>query len=212
MSQEVMKVLRESTWSLHESAENHTFQKALTGGTLGKSSYVAFLEQMLCVHRAVDAGLRRLAANPRYASVISDYHFREPLIKKDLEFFGVEPSTVKPIAETVSLVGWMEDSARDDCAVLGFHYVLEGSTNGSTYIARSVRQAYELTGEAGTYYLDPHGKEQRPRWQAFKAAMDDIGFDDSECMVLGESAQRMFQGMIDISNGLLPTVSADERR
>ena len=58
-------------------------------------------------------------------------------------------------------------------ALLGILYVLEGSTNGSKFIARKVRPAYELpaTGE-GSAYLDPYGDVQPARWQEFKAAMD----------------------------------------
>lgn len=209
MTQSVMQQLKDATWDLHENAENHKFQKTMAAGTLGKEGYVAFLAQMYFVHRAVEARLHELADAPRYQALIHGYHFRLNRLAEDLRFFGADPANMKPNSATEAFVSKIEARMQgDDLAVLGMHYVLEGSTNGSKYIAKSVRQGLALQSDEGLAYLDPHGDEQRPRWKSFKEDMDAMGFNETECASAVKAARDMFQGMIEISESLMPENAA----
>ena len=204
MNENVMQQLKDATWDLHENAENHTFQKSMAGGSLSRNGYVAHLVQMLFVHRALEERMQELNNSDRFATVIHDYHFRADLVEQDLRYFDVDPSSVQPNEATRQLIARLESLMNQgDAAVLGIHYVLEGSTNGSKFIAKSIRQSLKIDGDAGASYLDPHGEEQRTRWKAFKTDMDAVGMNEDECRLATEAARTMFEGTISIGESLM---------
>ena len=94
-------------------------------------------------------------------------------------------------------------------ALLGILYVLEGSTNGSKFIARKVRPAYELpaTGE-GAAYLDPYGDVQPARWQEFKAAMDALNLPAADVAPMVVAAQETFDSIRELGAELLVSPAA----
>ncbi len=47
--------LKDSTWDLHEQAENGDLQKRLVKGELGKHEYAAHLGQLYLVHKTLEA-------------------------------------------------------------------------------------------------------------------------------------------------------------
>jgi len=93
--------------------------------------------------------------------------------------------------------------ASEPASLLGLHYVLEGSNNGSRFIARGLMSAYGLAPGPGLRYLDPYGDEQRERWLAFRATMDEVGFSQEDSDRLLVAARQMFQSIVDISDDLL---------
>jgi heme oxygenase len=93
--------------------------------------------------------------------------------------------------------------ASEPASLLGLHYVLEGSNNGSRFIAKGLMGAYGMAPGAGLRYMDPYGAEQRERWRAFRTTMDEVGFSAEDSDRLLESARHMFQGIVEISDDLL---------
>ena len=69
--------------------------------------------------------------------------------------------------------------------------------------ARGLMPAYGLAPGPGLRYLDPYGDEQRERWHAFRATMDEVGFSQEDSDRLLEAARHMFQGIVYISDDLL---------
>jgi len=108
------------------------------------------------------------------------------------------------------MIAWIDTLARQEpLALLGVLYVLEGSTNGSKFIARKVRPAYELpaSGE-GSAYLDPYGDLQPARWQEFKAAMDALDLPADEVGPIVMAAQQTFDSIRELGAELLATKAA----
>ncbi len=83
---------------------------------------------------------------------------------------GDERNGIRSIAET----------GDDPLRLLGMHYVLEGSNNGSRFIARHVGRAYQLSTGPGLRYLDPYGDRQRAYWMDFKNAMGKFQFTGAD--------------------------------
>ena len=52
--------------------------------------------------------------------------------------------------------------------------MLEGSTNGSRFIARSLRKAYPGADVGGMTFMDPYGENQPDHWRAFKVELDSV--------------------------------------
>ena len=203
-TQSVMQRLRESTRDLHDAAEHHDFQRAFAQGSLPKDRYVSYLEQMYLVHESLEQQLRKAAeTSEAVRSVVDERQYQVPYLVEDLEFFEVDPDSIEPLAGTQRLIDEIEQMASQPASLLGLHYVLEGSNNGSRFIARGLMPAYGLAPGPGLRYLDPYGDEQRERWHAFRATMDEVGFSQEDSDRLLEAARHMFQGIVYISDDLL---------
>jgi heme oxygenase (biliverdin-IX-beta and delta-forming) len=199
---DVMDCLKEATRDLHQEAEQHPFQQAMIRGTLSRASYTCYLAQMLGVHGALESALRRHSGLRAIQKVIRPYHFREHLLLEDLATLGGD-SLEPPLPLAALFVRTMTDSIRaEPVSSMGFLYVLEGSTNGSKYIAKSVQRALGLSGGRGTCYLNPHGDRQTEHWAAFKKDMSDCEWSDRDLEILVGAAKAMFQGIIKVSDEL----------
>ncbi len=198
----IASILKERTCELHRRAETHPFQKALVKGDLSRGAYAAYLGQMLHVHRAMEGALDALASSDPIRAVVTREQYREANLLADLEALGASES--EALAGTRALVERIE-SLREDGdapALLGMHYVLEGSTNGGRFIARALTHAYGIQPGPGLSYLDPYGEEQGARWGAFRAALDESVSDDAAGDAVLRGAIAMFERVIGVLESL----------
>jgi heme oxygenase len=189
--------LREETRDHHERAEKHPFQQELLSGRLDRSAFVASLEQWLCVHRVLEEMLRRHREVPQIRRVLKDYQFHESRLCEDLKHFGRSPEHARPLAATDEFNASVRRAAESDPAsLLGFHYVIEGSKNGSKHIARILQRVYALQPGPGLLYQDPYGDAQRENWQAFRADLESAEFTAAQEDAIVEAAKGTFEGII----------------
>lgn len=202
----IMARLKSETGELHGQAEGRPLQKRLARGEIDRGAYADYLGQLLLVHRALEQALATAAArHPEIAAVFRDEHRREGNIRSDLAVFGRDAGAIVPLPATTVLVTTIQRTATTaPVGLLGLLYVLEGSTNGSKYIAKALRRSFG--GDAGLSYLDPYGDEQRATWETFKVQMDDVGFKPAQADQIVAAARAMFQGIADISDGLIPAM------
>ncbi len=200
----IMSRLKSATAELHRQAEGTSLQQRLVKGALPRDLYATFLGQMYLAHSALEGSIRDVSETHRgFATVVREYHRRESNLSEDLDFLGVELDTITAAGATDALLADIRQLAREQpVALLGMLYVLEGSTNGSKYIARAIRSEYGLGQGPGASYLDPHGELQQERWQAFRQDMDDVDFTETEASAIVNAAGRMFRSLTDVSNEL----------
>lgn len=201
----VMERLKVETLEAHKAAEGHPLQRAHAQGTLPQDRYVANLGQMFLVHRALEAELRAAAEKlPSIKTVVKEYQYQEPYLREDLAFFGVNPDAVSPTAATVRIVKRIEELGKTTpLALMGMHYVLEGSNNGSKFLCRVVQRQYGLQPGPGTRYMDPYGDRQREYWAKFKDDMNAAGFTDEQATELVGAAGEMFIAIGAINSDVL---------
>lgn len=201
----VMEQLKTSTLEQHQAAESHPFQRNLAAGKLPREQYIANLGQLLLLHKALEAGLRAsISRVPAIARVVREYQYQEPYLLEDLKFFGVDPTSVRPTSATRALVSAIQQyQASAPLKLLGMHYVLEGSNNGSKFICRSVRRAYGLEGVSGNRYMDPYGDQQRAYWELFKQDMNAQNFAQPQIDELIAGAREMFDAISAVGQDLL---------
>jgi len=190
----VMPELKNATQTLHDATENGTFNKRLVMGQLPREAFVELLGQMFLMHRALEARLREAVdRNPDWRSVVRDYQYQAPYLREDLEHFGADADAIEPLPATTAFLQRVDEfAATGDAAILGAHYVFEGSNNGSRFIARALRRAYDLT-DAGLRYFDPYGEKQTEYWSAFKDAMNEIAWSRDETQAMIDAACRTFE-------------------
>ncbi|HMU60855.1 MAG TPA: biliverdin-producing heme oxygenase [Gemmatimonadales bacterium] len=205
-----MLTLRESTASHHRRAEQHEFQRQFVRGELPRALYLSWLGQMVHIHAALEAHLDQLVARrPGLTAVFEDTRRKVAPLQKDLAFLGAAAD--QPLLPAAgAMVAWMNALAMTQpLALLGVFYVLEGSTNGSKFIARKVRPAYGLPADgSGTTYLDPYGDAQPARWQEFKTAMDALPLPADEVEPIVMAAQHTFDAIRELGAELLATNAA----
>lgn len=193
----IMIQLKESTRKLHDATEDGTFNQDLIKGKLPLDAYVALLTQLYFVHRALESQLRRLrGTQAAFGRVLREYQFQEPYLLEDLAFFGRDVAKAEPLPATRGFIAEIDRLAEENpLALLGVHYVFEGSNNGGKFIARALRRVYNLSGSAGTRYMEPYGENQAAYWQAFKNDMDAVGFSPDECEALVSAACETFEAV-----------------
>jgi len=200
----IMLRLKESTQSLHDATEDGTFNQELVKGNLPRDRYVEMLAQLFLIHRALEGHLRRHAASvPAFGSVLRDYQYQEPYLLADLVFFGRDTGTIETLPATKRLVNRIDEiAAREPAGLLGMHYVFEGSNNGSKFISKAVRRAYQLANGDGTRYLDPYGDHQRGYWQRFKDDMNAVEFTPAQRDAIVQTAGETFEGVMKLHGEL----------
>ncbi len=195
--------LKEDTKALHDDAESHAFQKALFAGKLSRDAYVNYLGQMYCLYAGLEAALLSAATRePRIAQVVHPQNYRADDVRRDLAHFDVDAAEVAPLSATADLLAdGAAQSENQPVALIGLHYVLEGSNNGNHFIARNIRRAYELDA-VGASFMDPYGEQQRTEWAAYKGRLMELELSAPESDALVEAATLMFQGIGRMSTAL----------
>ena len=198
-------LLRSETAEDHRRAERSDFQQAFVSGRLPRALYVRWLEQMWWVYRELEGRLWTAPCRKRYTGLLADSRRRTPDLETDLAHFDVAaPSgsaTPTTSAFTRQLAAWAEQQSR---ALFGVLYVLEGSTNGSRFVARGVRKSYRLTGREGSAFLDPYGDDQPAQWAEFKRHLD-ASLSCADAPALVEGARATFDALTQIGVELLAT-------
>jgi heme oxygenase len=163
---------------------------------------------MLCIYRSLEGHLGRGTREGKYPGVDIEAWRKTPQLERDLAHFGHDVATPSPVPATGALVEQMGRwAAGSTPALLGVLYVLEGSTNGSRYIARSLRKAYDLSGEAGLAFMDPYGDLQPQRWLEFKRQLEaSAGAGDLDGLIV--AARATFDAVTEIGQGLLERLAA----
>ena len=200
-----MDRLRVATAQQHEEAENHPFQQAFSSGRLSREAYVRYLVELHHVYAGLENQIRSASdGTPGLAYVVVHENYREGDLADDLDYFGVAPDSFDPTSMTKDFVGHIEVLARaNPIALLGLHYVLEGSNNGSKFIARNIRRAYDL-GDRGVRALDPYGSDQRQKWLDYKIRMGELKLSQDNSDAIVEAAKHMFKFLGNVSSELMP--------
>ncbi len=182
-------------------------------GKAGLPAYIRSLGQMATVHGVLEPALRALAAyHPWFKPLVKDYHFRLPFLFEDMAGLGATASDFRPTASANELAELVAMGlAKDPAAVLGVFYVLEGSTNGGTIIAKNIKTALGFADEQGTRFINPHGPQVRSRWTEWKTTLDALQIPAESQKAVLFAAGETFRLMHNIMNDLaaeLPVVEA----
>jgi heme oxygenase len=197
--------LKDGTRELHTAAERHSLQQSMLRGTISRDLLAAYLHELFHVHSALEQALQA-SADPAVTAMFRDHHIRAPLSEHDIVALGGSVADRPRCRATRSFVGMIGDATNaDPPALVGVLYVLEGSTNGNAYIARAIEKAFGIAPGVATRSLDPHGTELRPRWQAFRAALDTLDLPDAEAARVISAARWTFRAVYDIADELMPS-------
>jgi len=203
-SQSIMERLRNETRGHHSHAEGSAYQQALSQGRLPRETYARGLEQLLLVHGCLEGALQEaMFKSQAVTGVVRDEQFQCGNLRADLRCLGGLVEGTEPLPATDRIRRAIRSAAADEpTALLGFHYVLEGSKNGGKFLAESVARSYGLDNGQGTAYLNPHGEQQRQLWQQFRTMMDGADLTDQQRDGIVQAACAMFEAITEIYDAL----------
>jgi len=197
-----MHRLKEATAEAHRRAETRPLMQALARGTVSRALFASHLEQLLLVHRVLEAGVERAVfEHPHWGGITPAERCRAADLEADLRVLGGS-LTPAPLPATAAAISAIERAA--PLTLLGMFYVTEGSTNGGRFLAKKVAQTLGLdpVSRDGLRALDPYGERQPERWAAFKGAMNAIGFDAESILEIEAGAQAMFDHLGHIADAV----------
>ena len=198
----IMDRLKHETAEHHARAEGKDLQRSMVRGQLTRERYAAFLGQMLHVHTALEDAIRGAQVRDARVAVVPAEQHHSGRIREDLRFYAA-PESAPALPATQALVSRIREiAAAEPMAVLGLHYVLEGSMNGNRYIAMGLRKGFGLAPGQCDRYLDPYGEQQRPKWIAFRAQVDQLAWSEAEAAAAVDAAKTMFDGIAAISDAV----------
>jgi heme oxygenase len=189
--------LKAASAELHHQAEHALFTRELFKGRRPIADYAALLAQMLLIHDALETALAT-DEHPATRAVFNDTQRKSHLLERDLHDLGADEH--EPLLATAEFIERIKNAS--PLWRLGVHYVLEGSTNGNAFVAKSIRKAYDLEGDTATHYLDPYGSNQRSNWLAFKHRLDTLDIPETDQQTLIDADLATFRAIIDIHEQL----------
>jgi heme oxygenase len=171
----VVDRLRASTRDWHDALEATPFASAMLTGTLPIERYVSQLAAYRVVLTALEDALSRVT-DPSAESVWSPDLVKLPLVERDLAYFadlGTPPGSWAAEEAEAFAAEIRQRAAASDLhtlpSILGYLYVMEGSTLGALVLHPYVTTAYRLPGTDGVAY---YTSGDRARWARFTARMN----------------------------------------
>lgn len=192
---DLMARLRDGTRAAHDDTEAIPFSAAIVDRTLPRPIFIAHLRAMQCVHEALEQALRT-CDEPAVRAVWTEQLAKMPLLSRDLEALGRPALSGETRAAVQSLVSDIEQTAAEaPVALLGFLYVLEGSTLGATILRQHLSAMYALDEHSGLAYYWPYGRDVMANWKRFKASMNAAPIAAHQHESIIDAAQRAFGGI-----------------
>ncbi|MEL6797287.1 MAG: biliverdin-producing heme oxygenase, partial [Planctomycetota bacterium] len=185
---------------LHQSAENGAVARGLVSGELSKADYTSLVSQMYLFNRRLDDAVKaHRDEQPSLKALIDDEQLQTPYYEADLADLGVDSASLTPTPGTADAIALVERvEAENPADLLALHYVREGANNGNRFVAKKLMQAWEQQDLTGMKHLDPYGKAQRSKWDAFKETLNAQPFSDDEKRSLVATGREMFKAVIAI--------------
>lgn len=202
----LMEELKAATFSGHTRLQTPPFFAALAACQLPLESYVGQLRALAAIHSVIEQALAN-GLDERFASVWNSGMRKLPLLQSDLRYF--EPRTVADIREAMEAALSTADELRlrsleDPLALLGWLYVLEGSTLGAAVVRPMVARALLLTGDEGLAYLHSYGDEVHHRWAEYKQRMNALSLNAEERGRVVQAGCQLFAKLETIFCALYP--------
>jgi heme oxygenase len=169
-------------------------------------SYVGQLRALLTIHGVIEQAIAN-CADQRIATVCKGDMRKLHLLQQDLKYF--EPRTVADLKEAMQATLSAADELRllsieEPLSLLGWVYVLEGSTLGAVVVRSMVSRAFLLKGEDGMAYLHSHGADVHAKWAEYKQLMNALPLGAQERGQIAQAANNLFVQLESVFRALYP--------
>lgn len=201
-----MEQLKAATFLQHARLQELPYFQTLVAFQLPLESYVGHLRALAVIHGALEQALAT-CQDAAVSSVWRDDMRKLPCLNQDLRFF--ESRVVPDIKESVNLALEVADAIRlqslaQPLALLGYLYVLEGSTMGASVLRPISARAFLLNGDNGLSYLRGNGPRAHAHWAQFQKRMNVLQLAPKERDLIAKVAGGFFERLAAIFGALHP--------
>lgn len=153
-------MLKERTSIQHSQIENTPLVSKLINKTITLSEYQLLIRKFYGYIAPCEELIQKLTC--RYLLIQRE---KSLCLLSDLAVFGIEKHSVEFSCYLPQLKTYEQ--------VLGYMYVMEGSTLGGQIIAKMLQETLNLTPENGASYFYGYGKNTRNKWAEFCQLLDE---------------------------------------
>ena len=169
-------------------------------------SYVGQLRALAILHGVLEQALTGLT-HPAIKAVWEEGMKRLPLLENDLAYF--QPRSKGDIPEATAAALTLAEhvalrTVQDPLTLLGYVYVLEGSTQGAAVLRPRVAETFQLNGSEGLSYLLNYGDQAADHWAQFSRRMNGAVTDPAAQRRVVEAACEAFEGLARVFGALYP--------
>ena len=202
----LMEELKAATFLPHARLQAAPFFQALAACQLPLESYVGQLRAMAAIHGVLEQAVES-CPDKRVAAVWNRDMRKLPLLAQDLRYF--EPRAVADLKEAVDAALKTAEHVRlrsleQPPALLGWIYVLEGSTLGAQVLRPLYARAFLLADDEGLAYLRPYGMAVHARWTQYQQRMNALQLSAEEHAQVAEAASGFFAQLEAVFQALFP--------
>jgi heme oxygenase len=206
-----MDRLRAETRDEHAHIEARPFFAALAAGKLSLASYVGWLHIMSAIHEAFEQQM--LCAQHDLLAELWDGSLRKlPLIERDLAALPSHEPPQSAMLRAQLVTQRIRRRAHDDpISLLGYLYVLEGSTLGGLVLQSQASRSLGLSASSGLAYLSSYEKATKAHWTEFSQRVNRAPLDPAAQARIVEAAREAFVGIDQIVEELYPLGAPPQR-
>ncbi len=205
-AKQLMEKLQEATIGCHKRLESLPYFSTLIEHTLPLTCYVHQLQALAIIHGVFESEII-VAEHGPVRRIWRDSMKKLPLLLEDLAFF--RPRHRAMHSHILDLAGDMSDRIRrlrleHPPALLGYLYVLEGSTLGNSMHQPDISTTFHLPQLHGCRYYSSYRQQVHERWRDFSRAMNDTLTDEDSHAPIITAALEAFAELEKIYQALYP--------
>ncbi len=209
----IMKRLKTETREYHSKLEALPYFKELMEHGLPLECYVNQLRGLSILHGVLESEIAG-SKDRRLLAVWSDDLRKLPLLKEDLSFFAprVVPDAAAPVEAALAMAEKIRfRRVEKPFTLLGYLYVLEGSTLGNKMHRPDISATFHLEGLTGCRYYASYGEQVQNHWKAFSQTMNEALKEPALHDFILEAAHEAFSGLELLYTALYPLEKNDDK-
>ncbi|HIJ40445.1 MAG TPA: biliverdin-producing heme oxygenase [Deltaproteobacteria bacterium] len=203
---QIMTRLKEETKAYHSKLEALPYFKALIEHILPLECYVNQLRALAVIHGVLENEMAT-SQDERVVDIWENGLRKLPLLEDDLAFF--KPRVVSDASESIQAALAMTEKIRlkgieKPTTLLGYLYVLEGSTLGNHMHRPDITATFHLNALDGCGYYSSYRDQVQTHWNRFSKKVNGIMDDPSLHNPVIEAAHEAFSGLEVLYTFLYP--------
>ncbi|MCF8129440.1 MAG: biliverdin-producing heme oxygenase [Deltaproteobacteria bacterium] len=209
----IMTRLKDDTKAYHTKLERLPYFNALIEHTLPIECYVNQLRGLSVIHGVLENEIAA-AEDSRVSDVWNDGLRKLAFLEEDLSFF--KPRFISDAREPIETALSMTEKIRlrqieNSVTLLGYLYVLEGSTLGNNMHRPDISATFHLVGMNGCRYYSSYQDQVQTHWMQFSEKMNTVLNDPAVHDVVAEAAHEAFAGLEALYTALYPLKKSEKK-
>jgi heme oxygenase len=204
--------LRSATAASHSASEQSGFMSALVDGRAGRDGYAELVAQTYFVYESLERAADAMRGDAVAGAFVFDELTRLPAIERDLVFLRGPAwrDEIEPTAATARYVARLDEvGSHSSERFVAHHYTrYMGDLSGGQFIARAVRDAYQLEGNEGTEFFVFDGIADLAEFKdGYRRQLDRAPWDAAQRQTVIDEVLEAYRLNRELLAGLDPAVA-----